>query len=67
MFGTFLYSEPRGSFKLGLPNNESEHFQSVVQLYTVPFINVAKMAGKRLPAEGTTVQPETAAALRSQH
>ena len=62
MFGTFLYSEPRGSFRLGLPDNEGERFQSVVQLYTTPFVNVAKMAGKQLPADGTAVPPQSAAA-----
>jgi sterol desaturase/sphingolipid hydroxylase (fatty acid hydroxylase superfamily) len=43
-FGTLAYSEPRGSFRLGLPGNEIEQYRSVLQVFTTPFINVGKTA-----------------------
>jgi sterol desaturase/sphingolipid hydroxylase (fatty acid hydroxylase superfamily) len=43
-FGTLLYSEPRGSFQLGLPGNEGLQYRSIPQLYVSPFVNIGKMA-----------------------
>lgn len=47
MFGTLLYSEPPGSYQLGLPGHEGRDFQSVWQLYTTPFVNIWKSRSKR--------------------
>jgi sterol desaturase/sphingolipid hydroxylase (fatty acid hydroxylase superfamily) len=47
-FGTLLYSEPRGSFRLGLPGAEGGRFQTIPQLYFTPFINIVRMAQNRL-------------------
>ena len=44
LFGTFLYSEPRGSYRLGLPETGGLDYRTVVQLYTTPLINIGKMA-----------------------
>jgi sterol desaturase/sphingolipid hydroxylase (fatty acid hydroxylase superfamily) len=46
-FGTLLYSEPLGSFRLGLPATEGNRYQSVLQLYTTPFANIWKMIRSR--------------------
>jgi sterol desaturase/sphingolipid hydroxylase (fatty acid hydroxylase superfamily) len=46
MFGTLLYSEPPGSYQLGLPGNEGRTFQSVWQLYFTPFANIWKSRHK---------------------
>jgi len=48
-FGTFNYSEPQGSFRLGLARNEIAEYATPWQLYTTPFVNVAKMAARRWP------------------
>jgi sterol desaturase/sphingolipid hydroxylase (fatty acid hydroxylase superfamily) len=48
MFGTLLYAEPLGSFRLGLPEADSHGYDSVWQMYTTPFINVWKMAQARI-------------------
>jgi sterol desaturase/sphingolipid hydroxylase (fatty acid hydroxylase superfamily) len=52
MFGTLLYAEPLGSFRLGLPEAESQGYDSVWQLYATPFINVWKMSQARMRVEG---------------
>lgn len=44
MFGTFLYSEPRGSYRLGLPESQGLKYRTVTQLYVTPLINIGKMA-----------------------
>lgn len=51
MFGTFLYSEPPGSYQLGLPGNEGRAFQSVWQLYFTPFANIWRSRKKQAKAE----------------
>jgi sterol desaturase/sphingolipid hydroxylase (fatty acid hydroxylase superfamily) len=43
-FGTLAYSEPRGSFQVGLPGGEGEEYRTLVQLYTTPFIKIWNMA-----------------------
>ncbi len=44
-FGTLAYAtEPPGSFRVGLPGNEGAEYQTLVQLYTTPFIKIWKMA-----------------------
>lgn len=58
MFGTFLYSEPRGSFRLGLPQNEAQGYRSVMELYITPFKNVGKMTQDRLSSKLASAQPE---------
>lgn len=58
MFGTFLYSEPAGSFRLGLPGTEGQDYRSVGQLYTTPFRNIAKMAQNGLRAKASTAHPK---------
>lgn len=57
-FGTLLYSEPLGSFRLGLPETEGQDFRSVFQLYTTPFKNIGKMAQNGLRAKALSAQPE---------
>jgi sterol desaturase/sphingolipid hydroxylase (fatty acid hydroxylase superfamily) len=47
-FGTFAYSEPRGSFQLGLSSHEIVTYRSVFQIFTTPFINVGKMTLRNL-------------------
>jgi sterol desaturase/sphingolipid hydroxylase (fatty acid hydroxylase superfamily) len=51
MFGTLLYSEPPGSYQLGLPNNEGRAFQSVWQLYVTPFTNIWRLRNKQSAAQ----------------
>lgn len=58
LFGTFLYSEPRGSFRLGLPETEGQNYRTVAQLYATPFINIGKMAHKGLSDKAGVAQPE---------
>jgi sterol desaturase/sphingolipid hydroxylase (fatty acid hydroxylase superfamily) len=60
-FGTLLYSEPPGSFRLGLPGSEGQQYSSVLQLYTTPFINVGKMVQSRLNPKVASRPPETGA------
>jgi sterol desaturase/sphingolipid hydroxylase (fatty acid hydroxylase superfamily) len=49
LFGTFVYSEPRGSYRLGLPGNEGSEYTTAWQLYTMPFVRVFRMAARHLP------------------
>ncbi|HBK04709.1 MAG TPA: hypothetical protein DDZ81_02470 [Acetobacteraceae bacterium] len=60
MFGTLLYSEPPGSYQLGLPGNEGRDFQSVWQLYLTPFANIWKSRRKQplpQPEASSTTTP----------
>jgi sterol desaturase/sphingolipid hydroxylase (fatty acid hydroxylase superfamily) len=43
MFGTLVYSQPLGSFRVGLRENEGREFQSVYQFYTTPFVLLWRM------------------------
>lgn len=63
MFGTLLYSEPRGSFRLGLPDGECQEYRTVMQLYTTPFMNIGKMAQDGLRHK--TTPPKPAPAVKS--
>ena len=47
MFGSFLFSEPPGSYQLGLEGNEGQAFQSVWHLYFTPFANIWKSRARR--------------------
>jgi sterol desaturase/sphingolipid hydroxylase (fatty acid hydroxylase superfamily) len=58
MFGTFLYSEPRGSYRLGLPENEGQNYRTVAQLYATPIINIGKMAQGGLRGKATAPHPK---------
>jgi len=65
MFGTLLYSEPKGSFRLGLPESEALGYGSVLGLYMTPFVNLWKM-GKNTaltafprPLADTTPEPSS--------
>ena len=60
-FGTLIYSEPPGSFRLGLPGNEGHKYQTVPQLYATPFINIWGMVRNRLRGRVSSQQPEDAA------
>ena len=42
MAGTFLYSEVQGGFRLGLPAADQPQFQSLLDLYVAPLINIAR-------------------------
>jgi sterol desaturase/sphingolipid hydroxylase (fatty acid hydroxylase superfamily) len=59
-FGTLIYSEPPGSFRLGLPGTEGHDYQSVPQLYASPFVNVWRMIRSRLSARALSQQPKAA-------
>jgi len=58
-FGTMLYSEPLGSFRLGLPENEGQRYRSVWQLYTTPLVNIWKMSKREVITEPPPQQANT--------
>jgi hypothetical protein len=58
-YGTFVYSQPRGSFRLGLADDdEIEKYRSVLQLYTTPFVNVGRMVLRSLRSKGIAPLPQ---------
>ncbi len=57
-FGTFAYSEPRGSYRLGLAGKEMAEYTTTWQLYTTPFVNIARMASRRWPFKRVAPQAE---------
>ncbi len=58
LFGTFAYSEPRGSYRLGLAESEMAEYSTTWQLYTTPFVNVAKMAARGWSRKNVAVEPQ---------
>ncbi len=48
MAGTFRRSEPTRDFRLGLPAAEQAQYTSLIRLYVVPPLNLARMALTRL-------------------
>jgi sterol desaturase/sphingolipid hydroxylase (fatty acid hydroxylase superfamily) len=47
LFGSFEYSRPPGSFKIGLPPAEQSNYNSVLKLYVRPFYNVGVILHKK--------------------
>jgi sterol desaturase/sphingolipid hydroxylase (fatty acid hydroxylase superfamily) len=59
-FGTLIYSEAPGSFRLGLPGMEGDSYQSVRQLYATPFVNIWRMIGSNLGTRAAAEQSKAA-------
>ncbi len=47
IFGTYMPSQPPGSFVLGLPGAMQPHYDSLLKMYTVPFVNCLRLVRAR--------------------
>jgi sterol desaturase/sphingolipid hydroxylase (fatty acid hydroxylase superfamily) len=47
-FGTLVYSEPQGGWRLGLPGNEGSDYDTLVKLYFTPPLAIARRIGRWL-------------------